>query len=67
MRTGMDQEILSSVGVQLTMKFQLKCWKIKTFPAFKFSIILFIMLINVKMTRIFGILTFICMMKFVLS
>ena len=32
-------------------------WKIKTFPAFKLSDVIFIMLINVKMPTIVGILT----------
>ena len=52
-------------------KFQLliktKMLKIKTFLAFKLSDVLFIMLINVKMSTIVGILTFMSMINFMLS
>ena len=60
-----------SCSTQLSMKFKLliklNCRKLKTVLDFKFSDVVFIMLINVKMPTIVGILTFMSMIIFMLG
>ena len=62
---------LFSCSTQLSIKFQLlikgKMMKNNDLSCFKLSDIVFILLINVKMTTIVGILTFMSRMIFVLS
>ena len=62
---------LFSCSTQLSTKFQLlaklKYRQIKKFLALSLSVVVFIMLINVKMPTIVGILTFMSRINFVLS
>ena len=61
---------LFSCSTQLSMLFQLSITnmlKVKTLLAFKLSDLVFIKLINVKMSTIVGILTFMSLINFMLS
>ena len=60
--------MLNSTEHEFTIAHKkLKCWKLKIFLGFKYLDAVFIMLINVKMPKFAGILTFTSMMTFVLS
>ena len=62
---------LFSCSTQLSTKFQLlkkiKCQQIKKFLALSLPDVVFIMIINVKMPKIVGILTFMSRINFMLS
>ena len=69
-RPGLEVIKLFSCSTQLSMKFlpliKLKCYKIKIFLAFKLSYVEIIMLINVKMFKKIGILTYMSIIHFAL-
>ena len=71
MSTGPKGIKLSLCSTQLSMKFQLliktEIPKVKKFLALSLSDVVYIMLVNVKMPRIVGILTFMSRINFVLS
>ena len=62
---------LVSCSTQLSMNFHCsskgKMVKMKTFLALKLSDVVFILVVNVKMTTVFGVITLMCRINFVLN
>ena len=59
--------MLNSTEHEISIAHKTKIMKIKTFVEFKLSNVVFILLINVKMSTIVGILTFMSIINFMLS